>query len=787
MLKNYLKTSLRNILKNPLSSFINVFGLALAIGTCMVTYTYLSLEFGYEGQHSKRENVFMLTSLVDRDGSSELFGISPGPIGLKLQEDFPQIQNMTRMTSRGVIVKRGINVFRERVRLTDASFIEMFDFNVVRGDLSKLKDRNNIIINTITAKKYFDESDPIGQTLQLRFGNDKKVPMNVVAVVEVSEMNTSYAFDFLANYNILEIVQDEFKPSDWSENISATFIEVADPSQISEITSLANTYRELVNSAQSDWQIEAFSFEPLSTLYERSNDIRSDVSRESDKEGQVVLSIIAAMMLALACLNYLNIAISSGTKRLKEIGVRKVIGANRAKLIVQFITENILLSTIALILGFCLGTFFFIPHLNDLFGIQFEVKVFEFQFLAYIIGMLLLTAIASGAYPAMYISKFEAVSIFKGKLRFGQKNKLTKTFLTLQFVLACITVVAGITFTMNTKWQNEKPWGYDKDNTIMVHVPDLPAFEQLNNRLESNPGITQIASGSHHVGERIISSVVNLPDRKFEVGQMDVSATYTETLGLEIVEGRGFKENYESDRTTVLVNETFAEQLDWDDPLGNTFRFDSTTYEVVGVLKDFHSSNFWSEIYPLFMRVVEEENIRYMVLKTEPQATKQVYEEVQATWAALFPELPFNGNYQKELFQEYFRNVNGHRIIMTTVAVMALLLSCFGLYGLVALNVAGRRKEFSIRKVLGADLFALVKSVSSHFLLFLLIALVLGGPISFFLIGQLMDSIYTFHMPMTSIPVIVAIGFILLSVVVTISSQINRVRSSNPTEGLRIE
>ena len=787
MLKNYLKTSLRTILKNPLSSFINVFGLALAIGTCMVTYTYLSHEFSYEGQHSKRDNVFMLTSLVDRDGTAELFGISPAPIGLKLQEDFPEINNMTRMTSRDVIVKKDVNVFRERVRLTDASFIEMFDFEVVRGNLSHLTDRNNIAINTSTAIKYFDDSDPIGETIQLRFGNDKKVSLNVVAVVEVSEMKTSYYFDFLANYELLEIVQDEFRPSDWSNNISATFIEVADPAQIQEVTALANTYRDLVNSAQSDWQVEAFSFEPLATLYERSNDIRWDVSRESDEEGHVVLTIIAAMMLALACLNYLNIAISSGTKRLKEIGVRKVIGANRAKLIVQFITENLLLSAIALGLGFCLGTFFFLPQLNNLFGIQFEVEVFEFQFLAYIIGMLLLTAIASGAYPAVYISKFQAVSIFKGKLRFGQKNKLTKVFLTLQFVLACITVVAGITFTLNTRWQHEKPWGYDKDNTIMVQVPDRPAFDQLQQRMSSTPGVNTITGGSHHVGERVISSVVNLPDRKFETGRMDVAATYTETLGLEIIKGRGFKENFESDKSVVLINETFAQQLNWEDPIGKTFRFDSTTYEVAGVLKDFHSSNFWSEIYPLFMRVAEDEEVRYMVLKTDPGAVEDVYETLQASWSEIFPELPFEGNYQKELFWEYFRNVNGHRVLMTSVAVMALLLSCFGLYGLVALNVAGRRKEFSIRKVLGADLFSLIQSVSSHFMIFLVIALVVGAPISFFLIGQLLNTIYKFHMPMTVVPVFMAIGFILLSVLITISSQINKVRRSNPTEGLRIE
>lgn len=788
MLKNYLKTSLRNILKNPLSSFINVFGLAVAIGTCMVTYAFLSLEFNYESQHTKKDRVYMVTSLVDRDGTPQLFGISPAPIGVKLKEDFPQIKNMTRMSYEQVIVKREENVFREGVRLADPAFVEMFNFDVVRGDLSKLSDRNNIVINKEIAKKYFDDADPIGEIMQIRFNGDKKIPMKVVAVVDISEMKTSYYFNFLANYDIRGLIQDDYQPSDWSNNISATFIELEDPEQITQITTLANTYRELVNSAQSDWQVEEFSFEPLATLYDRSNDIRWDVSRESDKEGQVVMSIIAMMMLALACLNYLNIAISSGTKRLKEIGVRKVIGASRGKLIVQFVVENILLSGIALFLGFLLGTYFFLPQLNNLFGTAFTIEVFEFQFVAYLLGMLLLTAVASGAYPAMYISKFQAVSIFKGKLRFGQKNKLTKVFLTLQFILACITVVAGISFTQNTKWQNEKSWGYDKETTLMVNVQDYTNFEQLRNHLESDPDIETISGGSHHLGERISTSIVELPDRKFEVGRMDVTANYPETMGIELKEGRYFKENYESDKTMVLINETFANQLDWSEPLGKTFRFDSTTYQVAGVLTDFHSSSFWSEIYPLFIRVVEDEEIRYMAIKTHgANATKAVFERLEATWSDMFPDLPFEGNYQKELFWEYFQNIRGHKVMMTGVAILALMLSCFGLYGLVALNVAGRRKEFSIRKVLGAGLPALVKSVSSHFFLFLIIALILGGPISFMLVKTLMGSIYKFHMPLTIFPVLIAVGFILLSVALTISSQINKVRRSNPTEGLRIE
>ncbi len=786
MLKNYLKSSLRNLLKNPLSAFINVFGLALAVGTCMVTYAYLSLEMGMEEIHTKRDRLFMVTSLVNRDGEANLYGVSPAPIGAQLKQDFSQIERYTRINYRDVIVKRDENVFQEYVMMVDHEYFEMFDYDFVRRGGGSLIERGKVVINDEVATKYFGDEDPLGKPIEMRFNSGQKVILTVSGVVEIEPMTTSLSFAFLTSFDLLETVE-EFQPSDWSTNIRATFLELRDAQDVSLIAAGANNYRGVTNDAQTDWEVEDFTMEPLSTLYDRSNEIRWDISGESDREGHVVLTIIGLFMLALACLNYLNIAIASATKRLKEIGVRKVIGANRGRLVVQFLIENLVLAFLALLMGFVIAQTIFLPGLKSLFAVEFYLDVLSIQFVIFVVGMLVLTAVASGAYPALYISRFQAVNIFRGSLKFGKRNKLTKIFLTIQYILACITVVCGITFSLNTDWIAERPWGYDRDNTMMVSVRDHASYEKLRNSMMAVPEVEQVSGGRHHLGRSSSSSILQFPDRKFEASRLDVAANYVSTMGLKVVEGRDFREDYASDETAVLINETFARQLEWDDPIGQRFRFDSAQYTVIGVLEDFHYYSFWAEILPIFLRVDNEEDYRYLALKARSGASKEAFAQLQSQWLALFPDFPFEGDYQGDMFNDFFRNINGHKVMMSTVAIMALMLSCFGLYGLVALNVAGRRKEFSIRKVLGAGLGSLVKAVGSYFMIFMIIAMVLGAPISYYLIKLFMDTIYEYHMAMSAGPVIMAILVILFTVLLTLSSQIHKVSTANPTDGLRSE
>ncbi len=788
MLKNYFKTSFRSLLKNPLSSFINTLGLALAIGCCMVVYAYLSLEFGMEDQHLKKDRIFMVTSEVNRDGEPDLFGIAPAAIGLQLKQDFPQITHQCRIEDRSVIVKKGDQVFREWTRMVDPEFMEIFDFELVKGDINSIQNRDKVIINEKIATKYFGDEDPTGKILLLKFaGESGRIQLEIGAVVKVDQTKTSFDFNFLTNYELRERFDENFKTVDWSENINAVFVMTESASDAEKISDQLASYPAIVNSAQKDWEILAFSLEPLTTLYDRSKDIRWDISRQSDVEGQVILSIIAILMIVLACVNYLNIAIASAVKRLKEIGIRKVTGANRGSLITLFMIENLFQTFIALVIGVVLGAVFFVPGMGNLFGLEMGLEVMTLQFWVFIIGLLLFTAVASGAYPALYVSRFQVVSILKGKLLFGRRNLLSKIFMTFQFIIACVAVSCGIFFTLNTEYQEERPWGYEKESRIMIPTREYDKRVALENRISQLPSVEAIAASRNHLGYSVSTSVIELPDAKKEVERIEVDERYIEVMGLELEEGRIFREDYESDRTAVVVNQTFVKRMEWDDALLKTFRFDSVQYTVIGVLKDFHYRSFWSDINPIFFRMADTNEQDILVVKTKVGKEIETYEEIEAIWSDLFPEAPFNGDYQSDLFADYFRNVNGHKVLMISVAVIALVMTCLGLFGLVSLNVSSRVKEFSVRKVLGANWMALTKAISSHFSLFLVISLAIGGPLSYVLVKTLFGVIYKFHMAVTPGPILVMFGLIVATVVVTVSSHLLKVTKTNPTVGLRAE
>jgi putative ABC transport system permease protein len=788
MIRNYLKSSIRHLLKNPLASFINVFGLAAAIGTTMLAYAYLSLELTYEGQHMNKDRLFMVTSKVDRDGKADVFGIAPQPLAKVMKSDFPQVEYASRIEKRNVVVKRGDNVFHETIRMADPDYLNMFTLDLYNEKFDAIKDMSSVVIHPQIAEKYFGNENPLGQSLDFQFKGGKKVTLKVVEIANSSEMETSFGFDFLVNFELLGLVDPDYRETNWSENISAAFIMTHKPEDLAVIQEKAKQYADVVNSAQKDWHVLDFGFEPLSTLYDHSRSIRWGISRQSDPDGQVVLVIIGILMLVLACLNYLNIAISSSTKRLKEIGVRKVIGANRLRLITQFIIENLLLSLIALVTGLFLAVYVFLPGFSSLFPVNMEINFLEPEFYFYLGGLLIATAIASGAYPAVYISSFQTVSIFRGKVQFGRKNPITKIFLSLQFVIACLTVACGIYFTLNSKYQERRDWGYDQKQGIMVQLSEEDQFETFKNALANDPDIERISGASHHLGARRASSVIDLPERKVEVGRMDVDAGYVETMNLRIKEGRSFNANSVADESNVIVNEAFVAALDWGNPIGESFRLDSVNYRVIGVVHDFHYWNFWNEISPLMIRLKKSENqTNFLVLRAKEGKTHQVFDRVESKWSSMFPDVPFEGDYQAQLFKGYFNNLKGHGVLMSTVATLALMLSCFGLFGLVSLNVASRLKEFSIRKVLGADLVHITRAVVSHFMNYLLIALIIAGPLSYFTIVKFFGVIYTYHMPLTVYPTVVAVASVLLTVGLTVGTQLNRINRSNPTDGLRIE
>lgn len=790
MFKNYFKTSIRSLMKSPMSSFINVFGLAAAIGVCVFTYAFAQWILKIDQFHENKNEVYLTTFFSDRDGTQQQNGKTPRPLGKMLKEDFANIKRVCRVDDRNAVMKYENKVFHERVRYADAEFLDMFTFPLKWGVSSTLSDLNSIILSEEMSVKYFGEENPVGQKILMKFDEDRGKTFLITGIAEAFPEAHVISFDFLVNFENLRVSDPNYDMNDWSQFIRATLIQVDNPTHLEPIQRGMEKYRILQNETQNDWAISSFTFEQLSTLYKNSSDIRGGISSRTfndNMKGTTILGVVALILLMLACFNYVNISIVSAAKRLKEIGVRKVIGANKKMVVVQFLAENILITFFALIFGLIFGATVVVPWFEKLWFMSLDFNLMDKDLWVFMSSILFFTGIASGIYPAFYISNLQVVGILKGSIKFGKKNPMTKVLLGFQLILSCILIASAVMFTQNTSYIAKRSWGYDQHGALYTEVEDAMAFERLKALMIQNKDVLSISGSSHHLGKSNTTTIIDMPDREYEVDQLSVDANYFQTMGIDIAQGRTFKENYESDKQTAIVNEKFVSNLELDEPIGQFFKIDSANYEIIGVVKDFHSYNFSDEVQPCLFRLVENTDYQYLTMKVRKGAEKETHESLQAHWISLFPETPFQGGYQEDVWGGYFDEIGIHGKVWRGIAFIAVLLASLGLYGLVTLNVSGRVREFSIRKVLGAQKKNIAKSIIKEYAALFSIALLIGAPISYFSVDFLFEIAYPYHVPMNSVGVIVSISMLLFILLLTVSTQVRKVSMANPVDGLKVE
>lgn len=787
LLRSYFKTSFRNLVKNPLSSFINIFGLAVAIGICLVVYAFFVFDHSLDQFHEKKNEVYLSTFFVDRDGSEKQYGLSPAPLGEMLKNDFSVIKNVCRILDRNIVTKSGDKVFHEQIRYVDEEFLDLLTFPLKWGVSSSLADVNSVIISQKMSKKYFGEENPVGQNLQLIFSESYSKAFTVSGVAKAFPKAHIIEFDFLINFDNLRLSEPNFHVDNWKDLVNATLIEVSSPEDLQVVRKEMSKYKALQNAVEDDWGINSFDFIQLADLHFKSSEVRNGISSDNNSEARFGLPIVALLMLALACLNYMNIAIVSAAKRLKEIGLRKVIGANKRLVIVQFLYENIFLTFFALCLGLLLAVFVFLPWFSQLSGDLITFNMLDLNLWLFMAGTVLTTGLISGIYPALYVSKFDVVKIFKGSVKFGKKSRLTKIFLGVQLIVTCVGITCAVVFNQNNDYQNSRSWGYNSEETLFTPIPNEAGFNKLHNAMAQNPNVQSLAGSSHHLGKNSATRVVHTEEREYEVSELSVSANYFETMGLTLREGRFFRENHESDRRAVIINELLLHNLALDKQVGEFFKIDSANYEIVGVVKDFHMYAFNSAIKPTIFLLADKEHYKYLSFKVASGEINDSYQELRKTWVSVFPEIPFQGGYQRDVWAHFFILVDTAEEFYRVLAFMAIVLASLGLYGLVTLNVAGRIKEFSIRKTLGAGQKSLAVNIIKQYAVLFAIALVVGAPISHFMAKASLEMLYAYPMPMTFSGVAISIVILILVLLLVISTQVRRVSKANPVEGLKTE
>ncbi len=790
MFGNFLIVAFRNLLRNKIYVAINTLGMGLSMACCLTAYLLIAynIEFNSYFDDKGVENVVkVIHHQMEDDGSEFKELMTPAVMGPLVTDEISGIQKFSRYTSTKGSLSTGDEAFFETIRFADSEFFEMIDIRLVSGSYENFKQKNSIFLSASTSKKYFADEEPVGKTMRVKFGEELREVI-VGGVLKDIPLNTSFTIKALMRMEVFLTIKG-VKMDDWKTKTDVSLLlELSDVSQISSIEAQLLQYAEKRNEKITSSKSTEFKLIPFNERVSR-NDIRqSDMRLSIPKEPLVVFSALGAIILLIACFNLTNTTMALTGRRLKEIGVRKVIGSSRWQIIGQFLLEMLVTILLAVVASFIFAQLM-IPEFAAMWRIEYGLEDLDgTNIIIVMLGLLFICAILAGIYPALMNSRFSPIQLFRSKTHVKGTNALTRILLTFQFALSVIMLCGGIILSQNIAYQNEIHFGYDHKNLIKVKVSGEQTFNRLNNSLSTNPKIKSISSAANHIGPySSYRREVQIDSIKLITSSYSVGPGYFKTIGMRLIEGRTFQQgSYKDMESSVIVDLNFVKNNGLENPVGTIIKVDGHDYQVIGVVRNHLSSLKDKKDEHYIYLMARPEQYSWMVLNTEHDNRKEVLKTVEEQWKTLFPDDPYQADLQEDVIYSESKEYNSNlRNIFLFLTVLGSLLSASGIYALANLNAQKRSKEIGVRKVLGASVGNIIRMVNKEFVLLLLIALVLGSTASYIFIEELLKSLYQQYQPMSVVPLFFG-GIIILAVgLFTTSTTIYRTAVMNPTNTLK--
>jgi len=791
MFKNFLQVTIRNFLKNKFFVIVNVIGLGIALASCIVAYYNYRWNNDFDNIISKKEQIYKVSFTKPTNGRDQAFGMNPISLKPAIGESMAGVEEITRLHRNGMAIRYGEKIFNKTVGFGDSNIFSIFDYKAIKGDISSIKDEGNVLITEEFAKICFGDADPMGEMLKLFLNDGKERSYIVSGILKDLPENTSFQFSLLTNINnYIEInAIDEFN---WKSFIAGTFLLIPDESSVKSVEEQLAQFIPLQNEAREDFQIGRFYLEKLKDIPNTGRDTGNYWFNQGLHPAALVApTIMAILILLLACLNFTNTALAISSRRLKEIGLRKVMGGLRKHTIIQFLGENFLLCFFALLLSLLIGSYL-IDEWSKMWEYTLEIDFFGGgQLWLFLFALLIITGLAAGSYPAFYVSKFNPINILKGDVKHSGAGTLSKILLVLQFILAVTGIISAVIFSQNAKFQAELSMGYEKDKIIAVPFNNNPTLELFRNSIIQNPMINSIGWSEEHISWSSYNRTLKWgEEQEHEVQAFDIGRGYFETMGFELKAGRYFDQDFkESEREkAIIVNEKFVETYGWETAIGQKLRENDTTeLTVVGVVKNFYPFGYWNDITPTMLKLGVKERMRTLVVQGEEKNLEQLNNAMRLEWEKLIPNAVYPGYLQQERLAEA-KSINKNIInIFLFLAVVSVILSLVGLYTLVSLKVIKRMKEIGIRKVLGAPVFQIIRLLNREFLVIIIISSVLGSVLGYYLAEMLLASIYQIYQSATISTFIIPTIITLVVSIVTIGGKVYTAANKNPVDAIRYE
>lgn len=789
MIRSYFVIALRNLRKHFGYAALNVTGLALGIACCLLMILYVQDELSYDRFHINADRIVRVVLAASDEGGQRIARTS-ALLGPALEDAFPAVEHAVRLDPETGVVKIGNRRFHEDLIFADAAFFDVFSFPLTDGDPSSaLLDPSSVVLSEAAAQKFFGDVNPLGRTMSIRLGESFH-DFTVTGIAAPIPSASSIRFDVLLPFERLAYFNEASIHASWATLANSTYVLLEDAKDIDDVTALlpefvkANVPSQLAGRQTYELQRTTdIHFEP---------DVLYGLAATANPAYVYLLCALAIFVLILACINFTTLSLGRSVSRVREVGIRKVVGAVRSQLMKQFWGEALIVSLVGLLLGLLLLEAV-LPRFNELVGKQLQVAHDPIWMLS-LASILMIVSLLAGSYPAIYLSRFNPVKILKGDAAGAGKHRLTTALVVAQFAVSIFLVISTLFVSEQLDLLMEKNLGYDREQVVRIRAEygstweGRHLFDEYRSVLASEPSVKSLTgsmyafAGPDGMQNRfgLIAGQDTVPGYT-----LNVTPTFLETFGIELLEGRKFSEDRPADaQGSVLVNKTLVDAFGWDEPLGKTltsFQFADAT--VIGVAEDFHYESLHQPIQPMAL-FIGDAPLWHIYARIDSENLPAAVDALQRAWRTVAPDLPFEFEFLDQAVDRMYRSEAQWASLIRTAAAVAIFIACLGLLGLAALAAARRKKEISIRQVLGASIERIIVLLTGSFVVWVFVAFIVATPLAYFAVRRWLEK-YAYQVEIDA-GNFVAAGMIALGIaILTVSTQALRAALTDPAEGIR--
>lgn len=790
MFKLNLKIALRNLWKHKTSSIINVVGLAIGLASCLLLLLYVSYEWSFDKQFKGSENVYqVMTNFVDAKGNIKgTVDLTSNAIAQVIKQEIPDVEAISRISNNGQqLIANGENSFKKESKYADPDVLKIFNYEFIAGNpLTALNTPKSVVLTEGMAKLLFKDGDALNKSV--RYNNE--ADLTVTGIVKDLPANSTNTFDFLMPWSLFEALSDWVKRPDWGNYNWQTVVRVNEKANISLINS---KMKGIIKKNSGNSTDESFIFKlsdrHLFGKFENGKSVGGDIER-------IYLFVALALgILFIGCINFMNMATAKSERRAKEVGIKKTIGASRASLISQFLTESILLTVISVLVAIVLVEIL-LPTFNNLLNIKLSIDYHSTGYWVGITTIILLTGLLSGSYPALYLSSFNPIQTLKRKITRTKAIpvSLRQVLVIGQFSFAIILIIATLVIYKQVQFIKDRPVGYDLN--LLAEMPQEgelgKKFDLFKTELLKSGAVTALCQSSGSLSNSG-SSFWNFEwpgmtkaDKDVIFNQIATTYDFTKTNGIQLVSGRDFSKSFASDTAALMLSNTAVKLMGLKNPIGTPVKYHGNDFTVVGVFKDF----IWGSPYytdrPMVVAFSQGWGGQItMRLNPDNSLTKNVELITQVT-KQINPAYPVDLKFVNDLYAKKLQGEKVLGILSNLFGGLAIFISCLGLFGLAAYSAEQRTKEFGVRKVLGASVASIMQLLSVSFMKMILVAIIIGVPAAYYLMNKWLGH-FEFRTAISWWIIVAAIFGTSIIAFLTVSFQAYKAAKANPVDALKYE